>query len=42
MGRWLKDKRKKKKDEMREPNAQLHVTVSVAGVVVAIAAIAAA
>ncbi|PHT60905.1 hypothetical protein T459_35245 [Capsicum annuum] len=42
MGRWLKDRREKKKNGMRAPNALLHVTVSVTGVVAAVAAIAAA
>ncbi|XP_051130144.1 VAN3-binding protein-like [Andrographis paniculata] len=42
VGRWLKDRREKKKEEMRVQNAQLHAAVSVAGVASAIAAIAAA
>lgn len=42
VGRWLKDRKEKKKEETRAQNAQLHATVSVAGVAAAIAAIAAA
>ncbi|XP_040374897.1 VAN3-binding protein isoform X3 [Rosa chinensis] len=42
VGRWLKDRREKKKEEARAHNAQLHAAVSVAGVASAIAAIAAA
>lgn len=42
MGRWLKDRREKKKEETRAHNAQLHAAVSVAGVAAAVAAIAAA
>ncbi|XP_073301115.1 VAN3-binding protein-like isoform X2 [Primulina huaijiensis] len=42
VGRWLKDRREKKKEEARVQNAQLHATISVAGVAAAIAAIAAA
>lgn len=42
VGRWLKDRREKKKEEARAQNAQLHAAVSVAGVAAAIAAIAAA
>ncbi|CAN4091271.1 unnamed protein product [Withania somnifera] len=42
VGRWLKDRREKKKEEMRAHNAQLHAAVSVAGVAAAVAAIAAA
>ncbi|CAB4261581.1 unnamed protein product [Prunus armeniaca] len=42
VGRWLKDRREKKKEETRAHNAQLHAAVSVAGVASAIAAIAAA
>lgn len=42
MGRWLKERREKKKEETRTHNAQLHAAVSVAGVAAAIAAIAAA
>ncbi|GFS37198.1 auxin canalization protein [Actinidia rufa] len=41
-GRWLKDRREKKKEETRAQYAQLHATVSVAGVAAAVAAIAAA
>ena len=42
VGRWLKDRREKKKEEARGQNAQLHASISVAGVAAAIAAIAAA
>lgn len=42
VGRWLKDRKEKKKEEMRAHNAQLHAAVSVAGVAAAVAAIAAA
>lgn len=42
VGRWLKERREKKKEETRTQNAQLHAAVSVAGVSAAIAAIAAA
>ncbi|KAL8490899.1 hypothetical protein ACS0TY_022776 [Phlomoides rotata] len=42
VGRWLKDRKEKKKEEVRAQNAQLHAAVSVAGVAAAIAAIAAA
>ncbi|KAL5542015.1 hypothetical protein UlMin_009725 [Ulmus minor] len=42
VGRWLKDRREKKKEETRAQNAQLHAAISVAGVSAAIAAIAAA
>ncbi|KAG5005084.1 hypothetical protein AAZX31_10G232000 [Glycine max] len=42
VGRWLKDRKEKKKEETRAHNAQLHAAVSVAGVAAAIAAIAAA
>ncbi|WMV47791.1 hypothetical protein MTR67_041176 [Solanum verrucosum] len=42
VGRWLKDRREKKKEELRAHNAQLHAAVSVAGVAAAVAAIAAA
>lgn len=42
VGRWLKDRREKKKEEARALNAQLHAAISVAGVASAIAAIAAA
>ncbi|CAA2976572.1 VAN3-binding -like [Olea europaea subsp. europaea] len=42
VGRWLKEKGEKKKEETRAQNAQLHVAVSIAGVAAAVAAIAAA
>ncbi|XP_074316161.1 VAN3-binding protein-like [Silene latifolia] len=42
VGRWLKDRREKKKEELRVHNAQLHAAVSVAAVAAAIAATAAA
>lgn len=42
VGRWLKDRKEKKKEETRAHNAQLHATVSVAGVAAVVAAIAAA
>ncbi|KAG9160646.1 hypothetical protein Leryth_024908 [Lithospermum erythrorhizon] len=42
VGRWLKDRREKKKEELRAQNAQLHSAVSVAAVASAVAAIAAA
>lgn len=42
VGRWLKDRRERKKEETRAQNAQLHAAISVAGVASAIAAIAAA
>ncbi|XP_020210153.1 VAN3-binding protein isoform X2 [Cajanus cajan] len=42
VGRWLKDRKEKKKEETRAHNAQLHAAVSVAGVAAAVAAIAAA
>ncbi|KAA8550828.1 hypothetical protein F0562_002512 [Nyssa sinensis] len=42
VGRWLKERREKKKEETRALNAQLHAAVSVAGVAAAVAAIAAA
>ncbi|XP_029124081.1 VAN3-binding protein isoform X2 [Elaeis guineensis] len=42
VGRWLKDRREKKKEETRAQNAQLHAAVSVAGVAAAVAAVAAA
>ncbi|XP_076924677.1 VAN3-binding protein-like [Bidens hawaiensis] len=42
VGRWLKDRREKKKEETRAHNAQLHAAVSVAGVAAAVATIAAA
>lgn len=40
VGRWLKDRREKKKEESRSHNAQLHAAVSVAGVAAAVAAMA--
>ncbi|KAJ6800650.1 VAN3-binding protein-like [Iris pallida] len=42
VGRWLKDRRERKKEETRAHNAQLHAAVSVAGVAAAVAAVAAA
>ncbi|RWV86636.1 hypothetical protein BHE74_00029180 [Ensete ventricosum] len=42
VGRWLKDRREKKKEETRAQNAQLHAAISVAGVAAAVAAVAAA
>lgn len=42
VGRWLKERREKKKEESRAQNAQLHAVVSVAGVAASVAAIAAA
>ncbi|GAB2294726.1 hypothetical protein Dimus_028921 [Dionaea muscipula] len=42
VGRWLKDRKEKKKEETRAQNAQIHAAVSVAGVAAAVAAIAAA
>ncbi|XVF71870.1 hypothetical protein PTKIN_Ptkin12aG0074300 [Pterospermum kingtungense] len=42
VGRWLKDRKEKKKEETRVQNAQLHAAISVAAVASAIAAIAAA
>ncbi|PIA31650.1 hypothetical protein AQUCO_04900152v1 [Aquilegia coerulea] len=42
VGRWLKDRREKKKEETRAQNAQLHAAVSVAAVAAAVAATAAA
>ncbi|TXG62014.1 hypothetical protein EZV62_013377 [Acer yangbiense] len=41
MGRWLKDQKERKKQEIRTQAAQLHASVSVAGVAAAIAAITA-
>nr|KYP46065.1 hypothetical protein KK1_032372 [Cajanus cajan] len=38
VGRWLKERREKKKEENRTHNAQLHATISVAAVAGAIAA----
>ncbi|RHN59939.1 putative pleckstrin-like, plant [Medicago truncatula] len=40
-GRWLKDQKERKKQEIRTHNAQLHATVSVVGVAAAVAAVAA-
>ncbi|XP_071724098.1 VAN3-binding protein-like [Rutidosis leptorrhynchoides] len=42
VGRWLKDRKEKKKEETRTHNAQLHAAVSVAAVAAAVAAMAAA
>jgi ABC-type transport system involved in cytochrome bd biosynthesis fused ATPase/permease subunit len=42
VGRWLKDRREKKKEETRTHNAQIHAAVSVAALAAAIAAITAA
>ncbi|XP_031477130.1 VAN3-binding protein-like isoform X2 [Nymphaea colorata] len=42
VGRWLKDRREKKKEETRTHNAQVHAAICVAGVAAAVAAIAAA
>lgn len=41
MGRWMKDQKERKKQEIRTHNAQLHAAVSVAGVAAAVAAVAA-
>ncbi|XP_011026634.1 PREDICTED: uncharacterized protein LOC105127167 isoform X3 [Populus euphratica] len=41
MGRWLKDQKERKKQEIRTQNAQVHAAVSVAGVAAAVAALAA-
>ncbi|XP_061338130.1 VAN3-binding protein isoform X2 [Gastrolobium bilobum] len=41
VGRWLKERREKKKEENRTHNAQLHAAVSVAAVAAAVAAITA-
>ncbi|GFQ01989.1 hypothetical protein PHJA_002342800 [Phtheirospermum japonicum] len=41
MGRWIKDQKDRKKQEIRAHNAQLHAAVSVAGVAAAVAALAA-
>ncbi|XP_022732698.1 VAN3-binding protein-like isoform X2 [Durio zibethinus] len=41
MGRWLKDQKERKKQEIRTHNAQLHAAVSVAGVAAAVATLAA-
>ncbi|CAK8573670.1 unnamed protein product [Lathyrus sativus] len=42
VGRWLKDRKEKKKEEARARNAEVHAAVSVAAVAAAVAAIAAA
>ncbi|XP_021770298.1 VAN3-binding protein-like [Chenopodium quinoa] len=42
VGRWLKERREKKKEELRVHNAQLHAAISVAAVAAAVAATAAA
>ncbi|KAE8685029.1 Forked1 isoform 2 [Hibiscus syriacus] len=42
VGRWLKERKEKKKEETRAHNAQIHAAISVAAVASAIAAIAAA
>lgn len=42
MGRWLKDQKEKKKQELRTHSAQVHAAVSVAGVAAAVAALATA
>lgn len=42
VGRWLKDRKEKKKEESRAHNAQVHAAVSVAAVASAVAAVAAA
>lgn len=42
VGRWLKDRKEKKKEESRAHNAHVHAAVSVAAVASAVAAIAAA
>ncbi|XP_065861120.1 VAN3-binding protein [Euphorbia lathyris] len=42
VGRWLKERKEKKKEETRAHNAQLHAAVSVAAVAASVAAIAAA
>ncbi|TKY52661.1 VAN3-binding protein [Spatholobus suberectus] len=42
VGRWLKDRREKKKEENRTHNAQLHAAISVAAVAAAVAAVTAA
>lgn len=41
VGRWLKDQKERKKQELRIHNAELHAAVSVAGVAAAVAALAA-
>jgi hypothetical protein len=42
VGRWLKDRKEKRKEETRAYNAQVHAAVSVAAVAAAVAAVAAA
>ncbi|XP_068492737.1 VAN3-binding protein-like isoform X4 [Phaseolus vulgaris] len=42
VGRWLKDRREKKKEENRTHNAQLHAAISVAALAAAVAAVTAA
>ncbi|PKU74112.1 VAN3-binding protein [Dendrobium catenatum] len=42
VGKWLKDRREKKKEEARTHNAQLHAAISLAGVSSAVAAVAVA
>ncbi|KAK2999863.1 hypothetical protein RJ639_022849, partial [Escallonia herrerae] len=39
MGRWIKDQKERRKNELRTQNAQLHAAVSVAGVAAAVAAL---
>ncbi|KAL6623464.1 hypothetical protein ACP70R_033343 [Stipagrostis hirtigluma subsp. patula] len=41
VGRWLKDRRERRKEETRAHNAQVHAAVSVAAVAAAVAAVAA-
>ncbi|XLR53244.1 hypothetical protein HN51_021469 [Arachis hypogaea] len=42
VGKWLKERREKKKEENRTHNAQLHASISVAAVAAAVAAVTAA
>ncbi|XAR61171.1 hypothetical protein NMG60_11034800 [Bertholletia excelsa] len=42
VGRWLKERKEKKKEETRAHNAQLHAAISVASVAAAVAAVTAA
>ncbi|CAM0949056.1 unnamed protein product [Alopecurus aequalis] len=42
VGRWLKDRKEKRKEETRAHNAQVHAAVSVAAMAAAVAAVAAA
>ncbi|PKA61409.1 hypothetical protein AXF42_Ash014326 [Apostasia shenzhenica] len=42
MGRWVKDRRERKKEETRAQNAQLHAAVSAVGVAAAVAAVSSA